>query len=120
MNQAERLTLVARVVHETIRAYQAALGEAVSPPWEESGWMQASSREAVEFAMKNPTPGAQHEAWVQSKQRGGWTYGAVKDESKKTHPSLVPFDQLSEAEQKKDALVIAVVQALAPIVGLVT
>jgi hypothetical protein len=109
---------IARSVHETMRAYQKALAEPIAPPWDESGWMQQSSREAVEFALGNPTPGAQHEEWVRSKQRDGWVYGPVKDEGAKTHPSLRPFEELSKSERTKDALLIAVVQALAPVLGL--
>jgi hypothetical protein len=72
----------------------------------------------VEFALGDPTPGAQHDAWMAAKRRDGWSYGSKKNAELKTHPSLVPFDQLSETEQRKDALLIAVVRALAPVVGL--
>jgi hypothetical protein len=36
------------------------------------------------------------------------------DEGTKTHPCLVPFADLPEDQQRKDALFIAIVQALAP------
>src|SRR5688572_11690992 len=104
---------IARAVHETVRAYQAALAEPVAPAWEDAGSMQQDSRDAVEFALGNPTPGAQHEAWVRSKEREGWVYGPVTDENAKTHPSLRPFTELSETEQTKDALLVRIVQALA-------
>lgn len=117
MDRAIALNLIARAVHEAMRAYQAALGESVVPAWDEAGWMQEASREAVEFALREPTPGAQHEAWLLAKQRAGWVYGPVKDEAAKTHPSLRPFDELSESEQRKDALLIELVQALAPLFG---
>lgn len=118
MDRPAALTAIARVVHESVRAYQAALGEPEAPPWDAAGWMQDSSREAVEFALVNDSPGAQHEAWLHSKARDGWVYGQNKDESAKTHPSIVPFEALPETERKKDALLIAVVQALAPVFGL--
>ena len=115
MDRDVALNCIARTIHEGMRAYQAALNEPVAPPWDDAGWMQDSSREAVEFALSNPTPGAQHEAWVRSKERDGWVYGAVKDESAKTHPSLRPFEELSETERTKDALLIGIVQVLAPL-----
>lgn len=115
MNRDVAVNSIARTVHEAIRAYQVALDESVAPPWDDAGWMQDSSREAVEFALGNPTPGAQHEAWVRSKKRDGWTYGATKDETAKTHPSLRPFEELSETERTKDALLIGIVQSLAPL-----
>jgi hypothetical protein len=117
MDREEAVTVIARAVHETIRASQAALGEKEAPSWPEAGWMQASSREAVEFALGNSTPGAQHEAWMAEKRRGGWSYGSEKSEAKKTHPSMVPFGELPESERQKDEVLIAVVKALAPVLG---
>ena len=76
--------------------------------------MRDASREAVEFALRSPTPGAQHEAWMAAKRRAGWSYGPRKDEAKKTHPSLVEFQALPESEKQKDAVLLAVVRALAP------
>lgn len=117
MDRAHAITVIAQAVHESIRAYQAALGERASPPWEQAGEMQQWSRDAVEFALSHPTPGAQHEEWISAKRRDGWTFGPTKDLAKKTHPSLVPFDQLPESEKAKDAMLIAVVQALARVLG---
>jgi hypothetical protein len=119
MDRNIAVNTIARSVHEAMRAYQAALSESVAPPWDDAGWMQDSSREAVEFALHDPTPGAQHEAWVSSKQRDGWVYGPSKDEKAKTHPSLRPFDELPETERTKDALLIGIVKALAPLFGVV-
>ena len=118
MQRDTAVNMIARAVHEAMRAYQAALSEPVAPAWDESGWMQDSSREAVEFALGNPTPGAQHAAWVSAKEREGWVYGETKDEAAKTHPSLRPFAELPETERTKDELLIRVVQALAPLLGL--
>lgn len=118
MDRDVAVNTIARVVHEAVRAYQSALGEPIVPPWDDAGWMQDSSREAVEFALRNPTPGAQHEAWVQAKKRDGWVHGPVKDEREKTHPSLRPFEELSETERTKDALIIAIVAGMAPLLGL--
>jgi hypothetical protein len=44
----------------------------------------------------------------------GWTYGDVKDFGRKTHPTLLPFDELPTDQQLKDRLFIAIVRALAP------
>lgn len=115
MDRQDAVTVIARTVHEAIRADQAALGEREAPPWSEAGWMQESSREAVEFALGHPTAGAQHEAWMAAKRRDGWFYGPEKSETKKTHPSMVPFRDLPEPERRKDEVLIAIVKALAPI-----
>jgi hypothetical protein len=35
-----------------------------------------------------------HKRWSLQKKETGWKYGKIKDEKKKTHPSLVPWDSL--------------------------
>jgi hypothetical protein len=105
---------IARVTHDAIRAYQAVLGQPVTPAWEDATWERDSSRAAVRFALEGRGSGAQHEEWMRARLTDGWTYGDVKDVEKKTNPALLPFDQLPKAEQVKDALVIAIVQALVP------
>lgn len=54
------------------------------------------------------TPEAEHEIWMRAYQQMGWRYGAVRDTAAKTHPDMVPFDQLPEAERVKDAIFLAV------------
>lgn len=117
MDRARAIAVIAQAVHESIRAYQAALGQCVSPPWGEAGEMQQWSRDAVEFALGDPTPEAQHEEWSSAKRRDGWTFGPTQDSARKTHPRLVPFDQLPESEKTKEAIIIGVVKALAPVLG---
>jgi hypothetical protein len=107
---------IARVVHETLRAYRAALGEEPLPAWDDAPeWQRTATLAAVEFRLANPDagPAAQHDAWAADKRAAGWTYGAVRDDAARTHPALVPYDQLPESERRKDALVAAVVHALA-------
>lgn len=43
-----------------------------------------------------------HEVWAESRMREGWTYGPERDDTKKTHPGLVPYEQLSESEKDYD------------------
>ncbi|RXN33037.1 ryanodine receptor 2-like protein [Labeo rohita] len=40
-----------------------------------------------------------HELWIIDKIEQGWTYGPVKDESKKVHPCLVEFSKLPDQER---------------------
>jgi hypothetical protein len=44
----------------------------------------------------------EHDRWMKEKVDGGWRYGEQRDDAKKLHPSLVPFDELSEPEKEKD------------------
>ena len=43
-----------------------------------------------------------HENWAQGRIAQGWTYGERRDDSLKTTPCLVPYDDLSEEEKEYD------------------
>lgn len=44
----------------------------------------------------------EHDRWMAERQRHGWTYGDPRDDARKHHPSVVPWESLSEAEKQKD------------------
>ena len=51
-----------------------------------------------------------HEVWASSRIAQGWTWGPVRSDAFKTHPSLVPYEELSEEERFKklcDRIVLA-------------
>lgn len=43
-----------------------------------------------------------HEVWATTRMEQGWTYGPTRDDAKKEHPCLVPYDELSEKEKQYD------------------
>lgn len=43
-----------------------------------------------------------HEVWAQNRIKDGWRYGPVRDDVKKTHPCLIPYEDLSENEKDYD------------------
>lgn len=43
-----------------------------------------------------------HETWAQSRLNQGWTYGERRNDDIKTHPGLIPYEQLSEEEKDYD------------------
>jgi len=43
-----------------------------------------------------------HEVWASGRIADGWTYGDVRDDVKKKHPCLVPYEELSENEKDYD------------------
>ncbi len=43
-----------------------------------------------------------HEVWAQNRLNEGWTYGPARDDIRKTHPCLVPYDELPESEKDYD------------------
>ncbi len=44
----------------------------------------------------------EHDRWVEEKQRNGWVAGTPRDNEKKVHPDLIPWDALDEAAKEKD------------------
>ncbi|MCI4645150.1 MAG: RyR domain-containing protein [Hyphomonadaceae bacterium] len=113
---AARRLAIARTVHEAIRAWAAAHGQPAMPHWRQAPrWMKESTLESVDFVLNNPgaNDGHQHDQWMDQKKRDGWVYGPNKDADKKTHPMMVPFADLPDMEKRKDALLKAVVLALA-------
>ncbi|HKF39515.1 MAG TPA: RyR domain-containing protein [Candidatus Acidoferrum sp.] len=109
---------IARVCHEANRAYCETIGDSSEPSWKDApAWQRQSARNAVMWhwaqleEAQEPSPRHIHEAWVKEKQETGWSYGAVKDESKKEHPCLVPYEHLPETEKLKDHIFSGIVKA---------
>ncbi len=106
---------IARVMHEAVRAFQASLGQPAVAHWNKAPkWMHTASRDAVMFRVNNPDApaSAQHDQWMDSKVKDGWKFGPEKDARKKTHPLLVPYNDLPYEERQKDALVGAIITSL--------
>lgn len=43
-----------------------------------------------------------HEVWAAGRIADGWKYGATRDDEQKTHPCLVPYEELPESEKEYD------------------
>ena len=43
-----------------------------------------------------------HETWAHKRFAEGWTYGCKRNDDLKTHPCLVPYDQLPDEEKEYD------------------
>ena len=43
-----------------------------------------------------------HDNWACQPMAEGWRHGPQRDDSKKEHPSLVPYDALPESEKEYD------------------
>jgi hypothetical protein len=111
-----RVTWIARVCHEALKAYCESLADYTQVPWDDAPqWQKYSAICGVRFCLANPDAPASHnhDDWMRKKLEDGWVYGPVKDEAKKEHPCLVPHDQLSPEQRKKDELFKAIVAALA-------
>ncbi|GAF70694.1 unnamed protein product [marine sediment metagenome] len=105
---------IAKVCHEVNRAYCQALGDGTQVPWEEAPqWQKSSAILGVEMHIEGEAgPEQSHEGWMAQKVADGWVYGELKDENLKTHPCLVPFDELPVDQQAKDYIFRAIVLAI--------
>lgn len=53
--------------------------------------------ELVEQMSKNV-----HEVWSETRINQGWTYGEQRNDELKTHPCLIPYEDLPESEKEYD------------------
>ncbi len=54
-------------------------------------------RELTELLAKNA-----HEIWAQQRLSEGWRYGTRRNDIRKEHPCLVPYEELPESEKAYD------------------
>ena len=45
-----------------------------------------------------------HDLWARQRLSQGWTFGPQRDDARKLHPCLVPYDQLPESEKEYDRI----------------
>lgn len=45
-----------------------------------------------------------HEVWAEARKNEGWTYGSVRDDEKKQHPDMLPYNLLPDSEKEYDRL----------------
>ena len=43
-----------------------------------------------------------HEVWSANRINDGWVYGEARDDEKKHHPCLIPYEELPEPEKEYD------------------
>ena len=56
---------------------------------------------------RSNSPEELHGSWMQAYYDMGWVYGETYDREDKIHPDLVPYAQLGQLEQDKDAVFVA-------------
>lgn len=43
-----------------------------------------------------------HDLWARKRIADGWVHGPRRDDTARTHPNLVPYDDLAESEKEYD------------------
>ena len=104
---------IAILAHELNRKFCELTGDNSQLPWAEApDWQQDSAINGVLFHLSGDHgPAASHESWMKQKVEEGWVYGPVKDAQLKTHPCMVPYDQLPANQRIKDYLFSGLVRA---------
>ena len=71
-----------------------------------------SLMKGTEYVLKNPSTTAEenHNIWMEAKKSQGYVYGDILDIEKKTHPSMIPFKNLSDVEKRKDEMDVLMVK----------
>ena len=104
------IEFMAEIAHEANRAYCEAIGDHSQVAWAEApDWQKESARKGVIGVLHGNGPVQSHESWLKEKEAAGWVYGPVKNPAKKTHPCMLPHDQLPTEQRIKDVLFVNVV-----------
>ena len=94
-------------VYEAARCLNIATGAPINPEvWEDRlVRFRLNMIKAVERQTRPDrsfSPSGLHDEWVRAYVSMGWKWGPVRDMKKRTHPDMVPFDDLGALEQAKD------------------
>jgi RyR domain/PAS fold len=54
----------------------------------------------------------EHERWVEERLKKGWVYGKDRDDLRKIHGCIIPWEQLSETQRQKDKNAMSALPAI--------
>jgi len=108
---------ITKIIYEATRFEAKWSGRSIVPePWEErdEAFRNQMTKVVEEYFKmdKLPTPEEAHDSWVKAYEKMGWKYGEKRDPVFKTHPDMVPFNELSLDEREKDAIFLAFIYVL--------
>lgn len=106
---------IARMCHQANRTWCLANGDDSQPNWHDApDWQCDSARKGVRFHLAHPDagPSHSHEEWMRVKLEEGWVYGETKDPEAKTHPCIVPYEELPLVQRMKDHVFRGIVHSM--------
>jgi len=106
--------VVAKVMHGTVSTLFDAIGASPPTQWcdlsetEQQGYIKGAS---VYLSHPNLTGHALHEEWRAHLSNLGWRHAAEYDINRKTHPNLLPWEQLGEVTRLQAILCANIVNS---------
>jgi hypothetical protein len=79
---------------------------------------QGTHGASIDASMIDILAAAEHRRWIASRTIAGWRFGQAHSESERTHPRLVDWASLDEADREKDRVVIRQMPTVAAAAGL--
>jgi hypothetical protein len=107
---------MAELVHEVNRLITIAIGDEPQPHWRDAPpRMREDTLHLIRHTLAHPGKTAEedHVEWMRAKAAAGWVYGPAKDEAARTHPMMVPYEQLPAGQRLKNRALPALILALA-------
>lgn len=102
----------AEFVYNAARLAAAAANAPIVPvPWaKREGAFKAQFHDVIGWQcgeQRSRSPEELHGSWMQAYFAMGWVYGEKYDREAKVHPDLVPYAELGQLKQDKDAVFVA-------------
>jgi len=60
----------------------------------------------------------EHDRWAEFKRSQGWVHGPERDPQRRTHPDLVPWEELDEPTREKDRVRMRIIPDLLARIGM--
>ena len=112
------VTNIAMIAFNAARSLFIASGDTpVPPPWADApDWQKEAAERGVRFCLQHPDAEAAdaHDNWFKEMTVLGWARGERLDAAAKTHPNLVPYEELRPSDRAAYDLFKSVVTGLAP------
>ena len=113
MLSQKSLEMIAKACHEANKAICDMNNEPMESWDDAEQWQRDAAIQGVKDVLNDHsiTPEKLHVQWMKNKEQDGWKYGEVKDADAKTHPCMVPYNELPEYQKLKDYVFHAIVKS---------